>query len=70
MIVARYLRGLQQPEQDAGLVESAQRLVVPIKDFVGRTAEERAERLDEFCAELAACVGDLEAHLPVEDTVV
>ena len=69
MTVARYLRGLQRPEH-AGLIKSAQRLLVPIKDFVGRTAEERAERLDEFCAELAACVGDLEAHLPVEDTVV
>lgn len=68
--LSRYLRGLQRPEPDNGLIESAQRLVTPIKDFVARPADERAENLDAFCAELTACVGDLESHLPVEDTLV
>lgn len=67
--LADYLRGLRAPALDAGLIDAAQALVDPIKEFVARPAGERAEHLDDFCAEMAAKVGALESQLPTANSV-
>ena len=67
--LADYLRGLRAPAPDAGLIDAAQALVDPIKEFVARPAGERAEHLDDFCAEMAAKVGALESQLPAANSV-
>lgn len=60
-IIAQYLRGLRMQSPDRELVEAAQSLIMPIKEFIGR--EDRAECLDQFCADMAEKIGAVEARV-------
>lgn len=62
--IADYLRGLRMPAAPE-LVEAAQELIVPIKDFVAQP--DRASRIDDFCAEITARIGRFEAQLTPGD---
>ena len=66
--LADYLRGVRAAP-DPALIDAAQALVAPIKEFVARPAEERAGLVDAFCAEMAARVGALESRLPANRSV-
>ena len=68
-VIANYLKGLRGGSAEVGVLEAAQALVDPIKEFVARPAEERVENLDGFCAVLVEQVGVLESRLPVEHAV-
>ena len=67
--LADYLRGLRTAGPDPELIDAAQALIDPIKEFVVRPRQEREEALDDFCVLLSEQVGELEARLPagVED---
>jgi len=59
--IGRYLRGLQSPPADTSAVETARALISPIKEFLALPDEEKGEALPDFCAEMAAVIGDAEA---------
>ena len=63
--IAGYLRGLRAPSADAALMEAAQELIAPIKEFVA--LPDRAARADEFCAGIIDRIGRLEAQLTSGD---
>ena len=67
--IAEYLCGARTPAPDQALQSAAQALLAPIKEFVARPRQERPEHLDDFCSEIVARVGELEALLP-EGSVV
>jgi len=62
--LADYLRGLRAVSRDQELIDAAQALIDPIKDFIARPEDDRAARLNDFCGVLAAQVGVLESRLP------
>ena len=68
-VIAGYLRGLRLGAPEREVLEAAQALVNPIKEFVARPPEERVGALNEFCDELVARVGALESRLPLESAV-
>ena len=68
-VIAGYLRGLRLAAPEREVLEAAQALVDPIKEFVARSREERVEVLDGFCDVMASRVGALESRLPLESAV-
>lgn len=65
--IADYLRGLRAPASDLSLIEAAQELITPIKEFIAR--DDRAAHLDQFCAEITERIGALEARIPMDGEV-
>lgn len=63
--IADYLRGLRMPAAAPDLIEAAQELIVPIKDFVA--LPDRKEHIDDFCAEITARIGRFEEQLTSKD---
>lgn len=63
--IADYLRGLRMSSAAPELIEAAQELIVPIKDFIARP--DRSARIDDFCAEITSRIGRLEAQLTAKD---
>lgn len=59
-----YLRARRMAGMDPALIEAAQDMIAPIKTFLAQPASDRAEQLDDFCEQLAGCVGALESRLP------
>jgi len=59
--ISNYLRGLRAPSADAALMEAAQELIAPIKEFVA--LPDRDAHIEEFCAEITGRIGRLEAQL-------
>ena len=59
--LAEYLRGLRMPAAAPELVEAAQELIVPIKEFVA--LPDRSAHVDDFCAGIIDRIGRLEAQL-------
>jgi len=68
--LTNYLRMARTAAVDRSMLTAAQELIDPIKEFVARPAEERAEHLDDFCAEMIALVGMVEAKMPAENMVM
>ena len=68
-VIAGYLRGLRLGAPEREVLQAAQALVDPIKEFVARSPEERVGALDDFCDEMVARVGALESRLPLESAV-
>jgi len=62
--IADYLRGLRMPSADLALVEAAQELIIPIKNFIALPDKEA--HLSEFCAEITQKIGALEERMPEE----
>lgn len=58
------LSGSMVRSADAALLEAAQQLIDPIKEFAARPREEQVSEMDAFCAALLERVGRLEACLP------
>ena len=59
--LADYLRGLRTPAASPALTQAANNLITPLKEFIARP--DRAAHADEFCTEIAARIGALEAEL-------
>ena len=59
--LADYLRGLRMPAADLALIEAAQELIAPIKDFIALPDKEA--HLSEFCAEITDRIGAVEERL-------
>ena len=68
--VSPRFRTVRAGAADRSLLTAAQTLIDPIKEFIARPAEERAEYLDDFCAEMTVLVGAVESKLPAENTVM
>ena len=62
--IADYLRGLRMPSMDLSLIEAAQELISPIKEFIALPDKEA--HLIEFCTEITAKIGALEERIPGE----
>ena len=62
--LADYVRSRRGRGADGELIRAAQDLILPIKEFIARSPEERGSYLDEFCTEMTAHIGELEARLP------
>ena len=62
--IADYLRGLRMPAMNPALMEAAQELIAPIKDFVALPDKEA--HLPEFCALITARIGALEERITQE----
>ena len=62
-VLVQYLRGQRAQLQSPALVEAAQDLIDPIKNFIALTGQARTEAADEFCADIARRIGALEAQL-------
>lgn len=63
--IADYLRGLRMPAAAPDLMEAAQELLAPIKDFVA--LPDRAAHIDAFCAEITARIGRFEAQFTADE---
>ena len=63
-VLTQYLRGQRQISAGAELARAAQNVIDPIKEFVALSGKARAEAADEFCANIARRIGELEARLP------
>lgn len=59
--LADYLRGLRMPAADLALIEAAQELIAPIKDFIALPDKEA--HLSEFCAEITDRIGAVEERI-------
>lgn len=59
--IAGYLRGLRMAPANPALMEAAQELIAPIKDFIAMP--DREEHLSDFCDEITGRIGRLEAFL-------
>ena len=64
--IADYLRGLRMPAADLALIEAAQELIVPLKDFIA--SPDKEAHVNEFCAEIASRIGALEEHVTMNET--
>ena len=62
-VLTRYLRGQRFPAAEAPLVDAAQALVGPIKEYIALDPSARAEAAEEFCGDMARRIGALEALL-------
>ena len=68
-ILARRLGG-EAPEERFALVEAAQALVAPIKEYIALDGPRRGEESERFCGEMSRLIGALEAELPAERDVL
>ena len=62
-VLAQYLRGQRAAAFAPALMEAAQEVIDPIKDFIALTSQARIEATDDFCADIAHRIGALEAQL-------
>ena len=65
-VLAQYLRG-QRAVAGAALTGAVQAVVDPVKEFIALSAQARAEAADDFCANIAQRIGELEARLAEAD---
>ena len=65
-VLTQYLRERRVSPSEQALVQAAQSVIAPIKEFVALNAQARAEAADDFCANIAQRIGELEARLPGE----
>ena len=63
--ISNYLRGLRVSPAAPALIEAAQELIAPIKEFVA--LPDRSAHVEAFCAEITARIGRLEAQLTADD---
>lgn len=62
-ILTKHLAGRRAAEQHEKIMQCAEAVIDPVRDFVTKPARERAQRMDEFCAVLVTRVDELEAVL-------
>lgn len=62
-ILTRHLAGKRAAEQSERIMQCAEAVIDPVRDFVTKPARERAQGMDEFCAVLVTRVDQLEAVL-------
>lgn len=62
-ILTRHLAGRRAAEQNEKIIECAEAVIDPVRDFVTKPLRERAQGMDEFCAVLVTRIDELEAAL-------
>jgi hypothetical protein len=60
-VLTKHLAGQRAAEQNERIIQCAEAVIDPVRDFVTKPARERAQTMDEFCAVLVTRVGELEA---------